>query len=358
MTVIIWVDPHKQSHTGVAICGEEREVARVTVRATCQQTAKLLACAEPFEERIWAIESAGGLCYLLAQQLVDVGEHVVDVPPTLASRVRVLGTGRSDKNDPNDAFSVAVAALRSQGLRRVEAAEHSEILGLLAERNHDLGRMRARLICRLHNALADLSPGGIAKELYASDADRLLENYEPATPIEHMRYELARELVDDVRRLDEQIKASHRRIRTAIRASKTTLTELFGVGPIVACAVIGYTDDVRRFVNRDHFAAYAGVAPIGHSSGGRTAHRLSRRGNRKLNNAIRIAAISQIRQPHSDGRAYFDRKVAECKTKREAVRSLKRHISNALYRQLVIEPKVVREDTRKRLIACVVGSAS
>lgn len=334
MTVIIGVDPHKQSHTAVAICGEEREVAKVTVRATCQQTAKLLAWAEPFGERTWAIESAGGLGYLLAQQLVDAGEHVVDVPPTLASRVRVLGTGRSDKNDPNDALSVAIAALRSQGLRRVEAAEHSEIMRLLAKRNHDLGRMRARLICRLHNALAELSPGGIAKELYASDADRLLESFEPATPIEH---ELALELLDDVRRLDGQIKESHRRIRTAVRASKTSLTELFGVGPVVACVVIGYTGNVRRFANRDHFAAYAGVAPIEHSSGGRIAHRLSRRGNRKLNNAIHIAAISQIRQPHSDGRAYFDRKVAEGKTKREAVRSLKRQISNALFRQLVID---------------------
>jgi transposase len=310
MTVIIGVDPHKQSHTAVAICGEEREVSKVTVRATCQQAAKLLAWAESFGERIWAIESAGGLGYLLAQQLVDAGEHVVDVPPTLASRVRVLGTGRSDKNDPNDALSVAIAALRSQGLRRVETADHSEIMRLLSKRNHDLGRMRARLICRLHNALADLSPGGIAKELYASDADR---------------------------RLDQQIKESHRRIRTAVRASKTSLTELFGVGPIVASAVIGHTGDVRRFANRDHFAAYAGVAPIEHSSGGRVAHRLSRRGNRKLNNAIHIAAISQIRQPHSNGRAYFDRKVAQGKTKREAVRSLKRQISNALYRQLVID---------------------
>lgn len=197
--------------------------------------------------------------------------------------------------------------------------------------------MRARLICRLHNALADLAPGGIAKELYASDADRLLESFEPVTPIEHMRHELALELLDDVRRIDQQIKESHRRIRTAVRASKTSLTELFGVGPVVACAVIGYTGDVRRFANRDHFAAYAGVAPIEHSSGGRVAHRLSGRGHRKLNNAIHIAAISQIRQPHSDGRAYFDRKVADGKTKREAVRSLKRQISNALYRQLVLD---------------------
>ena len=95
MTVIIGVDPHKQSHTAVAICGNEREVSKVRVRATCQQAGKLLAWAEPFEERTWAIESAGGLGYLLAQQLVDAGEHVVDVPPTLASRVRVLGSGGS-----------------------------------------------------------------------------------------------------------------------------------------------------------------------------------------------------------------------------------------------------------------------
>ena len=135
MTVIIGVDPHKQSHTAVAICGKEREVAKVTVRANRQQMAKLLAWAEPFEERTWAIESAGGLGYLLAQQLVDAGEHVVDVPPTLASRVRVLGTGRSEKNDPNDAFSVAVAALRSQGLRRVETQAMPNVIPLASHAN-------------------------------------------------------------------------------------------------------------------------------------------------------------------------------------------------------------------------------
>ena len=256
MSVIIGVDPHKASHTAVAIGGDEREVAKVTVRATCQQTPKLLAWAEPFAERTWAIESAGGLGYLLAQQLVDAGEVVLDVPPTLASRVRVLSTGRSEKNDPNDAFSVAVAALRSRSLRTVKSADHTEIMRLLAKRNHDLGRLRAKFICRLHNALAELSPGGIAKELYVSDANRLLGSFEPATPIEHMRHQLALELVDDVARLDEQIKESHRRIRTAVRASKTSLTDLFGVGPVLACSVIGYSGDVARFANRDSYAAY------------------------------------------------------------------------------------------------------
>ena len=209
MSVIIGVDPHKASHTAVAIGGDEREVAKVTVRATCQQTPKLLAWAEPFAERTWAIEFAGGLGYLLAQQLVDAGEVVLDVPPTLASRVRMLGTGRSEKNDPNDAFSVAIAALRSNGLRTVEQADHSEIMRLLAKRNHDLGRLRAKLICRLHNALADLSPGGIAKELYVSDANRLLGSFEPATPIEHMRHQLTLELVDDVRSTSTSRSKSH-----------------------------------------------------------------------------------------------------------------------------------------------------
>ena len=104
-----------------------------------------------------------------------------------------------------------------------------------------------------------------------------------------MRRQLALELLDDVRRLDTQIKASHKRIRTAIKASKTSLIGLYGVGPILAGTLIGYTGDVHRFTNRDQFASYAGVAPIEHSSGGRITHRLSRRGNRKLNNAIHMA---------------------------------------------------------------------
>ena len=109
------------------------------------------------------------------------------------------------------------------------------------------------------------------------------------------------------------------------------------MGPVLACSLIGYSGDVGRFANRDCFAAYAGIAPVERSSGGRVFHRLSLRGHRRLNNAIHMVAISQIRQPHSEGRAYFERKVAEGKTKREALRSLKRHVSNAIYRQLVLD---------------------
>jgi transposase len=335
--VIIGVDPHKASHTAVAISRDEDELASLKVRATRRQVEQLVAWAEPFPSRRWAIESAGGLGYLLAQQLVAAGEEVVDVPATLASRVRVLASGRSNKNDPNDALSVAVAALRTPGLRPVAAADHAEVLRLLAKRNTDIGDHRTRVVCRLHALLAELAPGGIAKELNASDAERLLGRIAPQTPVEQARHDLALELLDDIRRLDAQLKDSHRRIRVAVRASGTSLTDLFGVGPIIAAMLIGYTGNIERFRNADQFAAYNGTAPVEFSSGGRTVHRLSLRGNRKLNHALHLAAVSQLRQPHSEGRAYFDRKVAEGKTKKEALRSLKRHISNAVFRQLRLD---------------------
>jgi len=339
VAVIIGVDPHKSTHTAVAICGDEAELGTITVRATLKQAEQLRKWAAPFGECTWAIESAGGLGYLLAQQLVEAGEHVLDVPATLAARIRTLDTRRSNKNDPNDARSVAVAALRSHGLHAVTIADHTEVMRLLAKRNHDLGRLRARTVCRLHAALADLRPGGITKEMYASDAAAFLDALDPATAVEHVRVELARGLLADLEHLDAQIKGSHRRITAAVRASKTSLTELYGVGPIWACALIGWTGDVARFTGRDQFAAYNGTAPIERSSGGRVVHRLSRRGNRKMNHAIHMIAITQIRNADTDGRIYFERKLSEGKSKREALRSLKRQVSNAIYRQLLVDAK-------------------
>jgi transposase len=295
MSVIIGVDPHKATHTAVAIDRSESELARARIRATRKQVPQLLRWAEPLGERTWAVESAGGLGYLLSQQLVAAGETVLDVPSTLASRIRVLGTGRSDKNDPNDALSVAIAALRTPALREVVAADHSEMLRLLAKRNIDIGNHRTRVVCRLHNLLMELAPGGIAKELNASDAVVFLERIELTSPAEAARRDQAVELVADVQRLDEQLKASHRRIRTAIAASETTVTELFGVGPIIACYLIGFTGDIGRFANRDAYAAYNGTAPVERSSGGRVVHRVSQRGNRRLNHALHLAAICQIR---------------------------------------------------------------
>lgn len=337
MNVIIGVDPHKGSHTAVAIDRDEAELATSKVRASRRQIDELLAWATPFEQRTWAIESAGGLGFLLSEQLVAAGERVVDVPATLAARVRLLGSGRSNKNDPNDARSVAIAALRAPQLGAVNRTDVVGVLRLLAKRNHDLGRARNRTACRLHTLLAELVPGGITNEITASSAQRILDAVEPTGPVQATRHAVAVEHLDELRRLDTLMRESKRRIADAVTTAGTTLTELFGVGPVVACMVIGYSGDVHRFGSRARYATYNGTAPIEMSSGGRVVHRLSRRGNRQLNHAIHIAAITQIRYAHTDGRKLFDRKVAEGKTKKEALRVLKRRISDATYRQLLID---------------------
>ena len=172
MNVMIGLDPHKASHTAVAIDGDEDQLSSVKVRATHRQVDQLMSWAEPFEKRTWAIESAGGLGYLLAQQLVAQGEDVLDVPATLASRIRMLGTNRSNKNDPNDAHSIAIAALRAPMLRAVERADHGEVLRLLAKRNMDIGNHRTRVVCRLHALLPELAPARMAKEMWLFGSER------------------------------------------------------------------------------------------------------------------------------------------------------------------------------------------
>src|SRR4029077_20684122 len=158
MTVIIGIDPHKSTHTAVAINGDEQPLARLQLTAGPAQTGRLLAWAAPLgEDRTWAIESTGGLGKLLAQQLIGAGEHVVDVPPMLAARVRLLGSSKASKNDPNDALATAIAGLRHCGLRVVGRDGHTAILRLLADRHHDLTGLRTQAACRLHVMLRELA---------------------------------------------------------------------------------------------------------------------------------------------------------------------------------------------------------
>lgn len=159
----------------------------------------------------------------------------------------------------------------------------------------------------------------------------------PTTPMQAARHAVALEHLGDLRRVDAQLAESRKRIVEAVTASASSVTGIVGVGPIVAAMVIGYTGDVHRFATRHRYAAYTGTAPIEMSSGGRVIHRLSRRGNRQLNHAMNLAALSQIRYPDTAGRVYYDRKVAEGKTGKEAFRALKRRISDAVYRQLVAD---------------------
>ena len=339
--VLIGIDPHKRTHTAVAVDEREMVIGERLVHARPGQVAELVAWADVLGdgERIWAVESAGGLGYLLSQQLLAAGEQVVDIPATLASRVRVLSSGRSDKNDPNDARSVAIAALRAPVLVPVRVEDHRTVLRLLSRRHTQLSWTRNKAACRLHALVCDLSPGGIGKELVVTQAFSLLERIEPAGAVAAQRHRLALELVDDIDRLDTQRKTSKAHIRATVAASGTTLTDIFGVGDVVAATLIGHAGDPNRFATEDRFAAYNGTAPVEWSSGNpkRPTHRLSRRGNRAINHALHIAAVTQIRFAHSPGRGFYDRKLSEGHTPKEAIRALKRRISNIVYRHLVAD---------------------
>jgi transposase len=151
--VMIGVDPHKASHTAVAVNAAEEPLGQLRVRASAVQAERLLGWAQAWPERAWAVEGAGGLGHLLAQQLLSAGERVLDVPPKLAARVRLLATGNVNKNDPSDARSVAVAALRSAQVRGARRDDHAAVLKVWSKRYRDLGRARTQVACRLHQVL-------------------------------------------------------------------------------------------------------------------------------------------------------------------------------------------------------------
>jgi transposase len=269
--------------------------------------------------------------HLLARQLLAAGERVLDLPPKLAARVRLLEAGDTNKNDRNDARSAAVAALRSAEVRAARRDDHAAVLKLWSKRYADLSRTRTRVACRLHQALGELIPGGLPGEITAGQAGEILEAITPSGAVEAARWELAAELTEDLRGIDAAIRETRKKIAIAVRAAGTSLTGLSGVGSVIAAAVIRDVRHVFRFPGRDHFAACNGTAPIEVSSGGRKACRLSRRGNRRLNHVIHMAAITQIRCRHSPGRAYYDKKRAEGKTGKQALRCLKRQISDAIF---------------------------
>jgi transposase len=341
--VMIGVDPHKGSHTAVVISPAEEPLGELRVRASAGQAGKLIGWAAAWPERTWAVEGAAGLGRLLAQQLVAAGERVLDVQPKLASRVRLLQAGDTNKNDPNDALSVAVAALRSTVCREVIADDYRVVLKVWSKRHRDLARTRNQVACRLHSVLCDLVPGGHQKEISAAHAARILAQATPSGAVALARAELAAEFLADLRHLDGQLRDTRKKLAAAVRASGTTLTQVFGVGPVIAGTVIGDVGDVARFPGRDHFASYNGTAPVEVSSGNRKIHRLSLRGNRRINHAIHMAAITQLRHKHSEGRAYYDKKVAEGKTHKEALRSLKRKVSDAIFARLQADARQARE---------------
>src|SRR5437762_9546355 len=172
--LMIGIDPHKASHTAVAINAAEQSLGQLRVRASAVQAERLLGWAQAWPERAWAVEGAGGIGHLLAQQLLSAGERVLDVQPKLGARVRLLAAGDVNKNDPNDARSVAVAALRSSGVREVRPDDHAAVLKVWSKRYRDLGRNRTQAACRLHAVLGELVPGGVPKAVTTARVGRVL----------------------------------------------------------------------------------------------------------------------------------------------------------------------------------------
>jgi transposase len=219
---------------------------------------------------------------------------------------------------------------------RVAVEDHTRALRLLSDRRDDLVAEPTPTLSRLHLLLGDLQPGGAERNLTAQRAAALLGRLRPVAGVDRERKRIARELLADVRRLDQRITAATKAIGEAVTSSGTTLTEVFGLGPVLAAKILGHAGDLTRFPDRDHFASYTGTAPIEASSGDVRRHRLNRGGNRQLNTALHLIAVCQIRDP-GPGQVYYQRKLRQAKTPEEARRALKRKLSNVVYRHLVAD---------------------
>jgi transposase len=330
---MIGVDPAKHSHTMAVLDGAERQLAALQVANDNDGYQGMLRLARRWPQRTWAVEGASGVGTHLAQRLVAGGETVLDVPPKLATRARIFDTGHGRKNDPTDARTIAVVGLRTPGLRQVLADGDAVALKLMSERRRELVRSRTQTVNRLHQLLMELIPAGASKDLTVGKAKALLATVRPRDVAGRTRRQLAADFIDDVAALDRKVKDIDNRLAEAVAATGTTLPEIVGIGSVTAAAILGEVGDIRRFASRHHFATYTGTAPTEISSGDITRHRLSRAGNRRLNHALHMAALSNKR--HDDrGRDYYARKVAAGKGKKGALRCLKRRLSDAVYRAL------------------------
>ncbi|GHJ15194.1 IS110 family transposase [Micromonospora sp. AKA38] len=336
--IVIGIDPHKSSLTAVAVDDTGHELAARRFVVNAGTFTQLTSWAQRWPQHRFAVEGAKGLGRGIAQQLAAGGADVVDVPATLAARARLLTTGGGRKTDATDAASVARVALHHHRLNPVQPEDQSTILRLLTEHRDDLTHERTRILNRLHGLLRELVPGGAPTGLSADKAATALRGVRPATATDACRRDIARHLLATLRRIDAQLKTNETQLSQAVTAAGSSLTELPGVGVIMAAKILGHVGNVARFPNADHFASYTGAAPIDASSGPRKRHRLNTGGNRQLNSALHIIAVVQAH--HSDlGRAYYQRKLDEGKTPAEARRALKRRLANIIYRQILKDQK-------------------
>jgi transposase len=278
------------------------------------------------------VEGALGFAFALVEHLLAEGLEVVEVPAHLTRREtrHLRGQGRSD---PRDALAIARVTLREHKLAALRPAGANRALKLVHDYRRQLTVERSRTANRLHADLHSLYPGyrvripNLMRVRHLAAAARLLRGDE------RVQASLARRRLAQLRRLDREIHELRRELTELVAATHTGLVELCGVGPLVAARILGEVGDIRRFANKDAFAAGNGTAPIPASSGARHRYRLNRGGNRRLNDALHVMCLTQMRiDPRA--RAYIARRRAEGKSTAEAMRSLKRHLSDVIYNQL------------------------
>jgi transposase len=336
MTVIIGMDPHKRSATIEVIDDRGDKVGSGKFGTDQPGYAEMLAAGRRFADRVWAVEGCNGVGRHIAHRLVHDGETVLDVPAKLSAQVRVFATGNGRKTDPVDAHSVALAALHAPNLVRVHVDPELVVMSMLVDRRDELGRARTQTVNRLHRLLLELFPGGAKKFLSATQARALIATIKPRDIVGKTRRRLTVELITELEAIDKKIKVADKDLRGLVTARGSTLLDLHGIGPAGAARLLADVGDIHRFANRDRFASWNGTAPLDASSGEQQRHRLSRAGNRRINRTLHIMGVVQLRNP-TPGRTYFDTKKAAGKTSMEAMRALKRRLSNVVYARMLAD---------------------
>jgi transposase len=332
--VVIGMDPHKRSATIEVMTADETIVGRGRFATDRDGYAEMRRYAGQWTERVWAIEGCAGIGKHIAVRLLADGEEVVDVPPKLSARARVFATGQGRKTDATDAHSVALVGTRMSGLRPVVNDEQLAVLRLLVDRRRSLGDEHTRKTSQLHQLLLELIPGGAKRDLSAAQAKELLATVRPRDVVGKTRRRVAAELVADLERIYTRKKAANKELTELLQETGTSLLELHGIGPTGAARLLVEVGDITRFPNKAHFASWNGTAPIDASSGDQTRHRLSRKGNRQINRVLHTMARVQLRTA-TEGRAYYDRKQADGKAPMEAMRCVKRRLSDIVYRTML-----------------------
>lgn len=329
--LVLGIDAHKRTHTAVAVDERGRCLGQRTVPATSAGNLELVAWARGWGEHRFAVEDCRHLSRRLERDLIAAGEELVRVPPKLMARVRRSARERG-KSDPIDATSIARAAQREDGLPLARLDGPERDLRLLVDHREDLVAERTRMQNRLHWHLHELDP---AVELGKRSLDRLVVLDRVALVLASHDGTVARiaaELVQRIRELTTSVNALEREIAAMVRALAPNLLDLHGCGPLSAAKILGETATVRRFSDRGRFARFNGTAPIPVWSSNKVRVRLNRGGNRQVNAALHRIAITQMRS--GAGRDYIERRIAEGKTKTEAIRSLRRRLSDEVYKRL------------------------